>query len=201
MVRLFDRPVADYTAVERARLLGVLPQILEIPFSFTCEEVVSMGRFPHIGRFEGLSREDRARVAEAMEQVDALSLRDRSVQEISGGERQRVLLAQALAQDPKILLLDEPVAHLDVQHQVRLFELLLEIHGRGMTVLVILHDLNLASLYLDRVLLLRDGRIHADGPPSKAIDSKGIEDVFGISLEVGTHPASDRPIVYYRRRS
>jgi iron complex transport system ATP-binding protein len=198
-VRLLGRDIASLDARELAREVAFLPQLLHVPFSFTAEEMVEMGRFPHTGRFAGLGDADREVVEEAMGLVDVIHLRGRLVTELSGGERQRVFLAQALAQQPKLLLLDEPATHLDVQHQVELFELLGAVNRRGVTVFAILHDLNLAAQYLDRLAYLKSGEIVAQGPPGELVQSALIERTFGIPLEVVPAEGERRPAVRYAR--
>ncbi len=198
-LRILGRDAADFGTAELARTMAFMPQSLETPFSFTAWQTVCMGRYPHAGRFSALTHADLSAAEEAMALVDVIHLKDRGVNSLSGGERQRVLLAQALAQEPSILLLDEPATHLDVQHQVELFELLGRINGKGITVFAILHDLNLASQYLGRIVLLKAGSILADGPPRDVVNPDLIEKAFGIRLEVLDDPSTGKPGVLYRR--
>ncbi len=198
-VRVMGRDVSSFGASELGRIMAVLPQFTDEPFGFSAFEAACMGRYPHSGRFSALSARDIEAVEEAMALVDVIHLRGRLMNTLSGGERRRVLLAQALAQEPKILLLDEPSAHLDVQHQVELFELLCKVNERGITVLAILHDLNLAAQYLRRILFLKQGAIIADGPPAEVVNGRLIESAFGIRLDVLVREGTDKPSVLYSR--
>ncbi|MBI3723148.1 ABC transporter ATP-binding protein, partial [bacterium] len=145
---------------DSSRVIAVGPQDAVIDFDFTCEEIVLMGRAPHLGRFESESEADRAVVREVMERTATWNLRDRSILEMSGGERQRVILARAFAQTPKVLLLDEPTAHLDVAFQVQILRMVKALRDEKKTaVLATIHDLNLAATCADRIVLLSRGRL------------------------------------------
>lgn len=178
-----------------AREIAVLPQILEISFSFSVEEFIRMGRFPHRGRLEGFRKEDEIAVEKAMEMTGILNLKSKSVNQLSGGERQRVLLAQALAQEPQLILLDEPTAHLDIKHQVEILDLLCELNKKGLTIVATLHDLNLAAEYCKRLIMLNEGVIAADGTNEKIIDYKLIEEVYKTVVVVKENPTSGKPYV------
>ena len=184
-VRLWGRPVTAYGRREIARRLAVLPQSLELPAGFRVAEVVALGRAPHARRVWGSSAKDRIAVDRALLDAGAAELAERPVEELSGGERQRVLVALALAQEPEILLLDEPTAHLDVAHSVALLRSVARLqHLRGVTVVVVLHDLGLAAAWAPRVILLDEGRISADGPPDRALQPGLVRDAYGIAVEV-----------------
>lgn len=178
------RPIGAYTRAELARIVAVVPQetAIELPFSVT--EVVLMGRAPHLGRFAFENPRDLAIARSAMARTGVLDLADRSILELSGGERQRVVLARALAQEAPILLLDEPAAFLDIRHEVEIYDLLRNLQSEGTTVVTVLHDLNLAALYCDRVILLDDGRIAAAGPPADVITYANITRVYGTEVYV-----------------
>jgi iron complex transport system ATP-binding protein len=138
--------------------------------------------------------EDRESVADALELVGITELRGRRFDELSGGERQKVILAMALAQQPKLLLLDEPTVHLDITHQVEILELVRRLNAeQGLTVMAAMHDLNLASLYFDRLVLLKEGRVSADGTPAQVLTEQVIEDVFSTSVRVEPHPVTGAP--------
>jgi iron complex transport system ATP-binding protein len=184
-VELWQRPVAEYGRREIARQVAVLPQSLELPAGFRVAEVVALGRAPHARRAWGSSEEDRAAVDRALLDAGAMELADRPVEELSGGERQRVLIALALAQEPRLLLLDEPTAHLDIAHGAALLGSVTRLQDvRGVTVIVVLHDLGLAAAWAPRVILLDEGRIRADGPPERALQPGLVRDAYGIAVEI-----------------
>jgi iron complex transport system ATP-binding protein len=194
-VRLWGRPVRDFGRREIAQRLAVVPQSLELPAGFRVAEVVALGRAPHARRAWGSSAEDRAAVERALLDADAADLADRPVEELSGGERQRVLVALALAQEPELLLLDEPTAHLDVAHGAGLLRTLTRLQElRGVTVVVVLHDLGLAAAWATRVVLLDEGRIRADGVPERALEPRLVRDAYGTAVELA-RTASGRGII------
>ncbi len=184
------------SARHSARIVGVVPQELAPAFEYTVLELVLMGRAPHRSRWSGGGANDWAQARRAMEAANVLHLADRPIGELSGGERQRAVLAQALAQDTPILLLDEPTTHLDVRHLVEILGLV-----RGLarddrrTVLVIFHDLNLASAYCDEIVALSEGRVVSAGAPEQVITRELLRDVFGLEAEVGPAGAAGRPSV------
>lgn len=166
-----------------SREVAFVPQSLKLEFPFTAEQVVLMGRTPHCdGLFEG--PEDHAAVEQAMQITDTLSFRPRDFRSLSGGERQRVVLASALAQSPKALLLDEPTTFLDLQHQISIYRLLAELSRKGILVVTVTHDLNLAASFADRVILLDKGQVVADALPAEVIEPRKIREVFGIETEI-----------------
>jgi iron complex transport system ATP-binding protein len=183
-VELFGRPHGGWSRTELARRVAVLPQTAELPPGFRVGELVEMGRTPHARRLFGSTAEDEAAVERALVDADALDLAHRPVDELSGGERQRVLVAMALAQDPGLLLLDEPTVHLDLAHQVALLGTLRRLrHNRRLTVLAVLHDLNLAAAFAPRVAVLEDGRIAADGHPHEVLTADLVRRVFGVAVD------------------
>ena len=183
------------TAREAARLLAVVPQELAPAFAFTAEEVVLMGRSPYLRPWGGGRAEDWAAARRAMRAADVERLASRPVQELSGGDRQRVVLAQALAQEAPVLLLDEPTTHLDVRHVLDMLALIRGLaRTRGTAVLGILHDLSLAAALCDRMVALSDGRVVAEGPPEDVVTPDLLWDVYGVEAEV-TRTASGRPAV------
>jgi iron complex transport system ATP-binding protein len=198
-VLLAGVPLLDLSPGEAARRMALTPQVMDVPFSFTVEQFIQMGRLPHLGRFSGPGPRDREKVHRAMALVDLLHFGDRPLNTLSGGERQRAVVAQALAQEPEILLLDEPAAYLDVNHQVEVFELLRRVRAQGPAVVVVLHDLNLAAEYCERIVLLQGGSIAADGAPSEVITPDLLAEAFGVRLDISEDPVSKRPIVRYRR--
>lgn len=193
-------PRSSYSRRELARTIATVPQELHVAFDFTVGELVMMGRGPHVNWLRGDTADDRDAAWAAMEMVNVAGMASRSYRQISGGERQRTVLAMALAQAPKILLLDEPTNNLDMAYQSAFFELLLRLRDeQGLSILAVVHDVNLAALYCDRVLMLREGAIVADGPPGDSITPAALMDCFGIDVEVFEHPSAGRPQVALRR--
>lgn len=183
-ILLRGRPISAYTPNERAREVAVVPQETSIEFPFTVTETVLMGRAPHLGGFAFEGDRDLDAATAAMRRTGVLHLADRSLHELSGGERQRVILARALAQDAAILLLDEPAAFLDIRHEVEIYDLLHDLKNEGKTVVSVLHDLNLAALYCDRVALVKNGRLVAIGPPAEVITYQRLTDVYEVDVYV-----------------
>jgi iron complex transport system ATP-binding protein len=184
VVRFGGRPLANWRRLDLARRVAVLPQQLDLPVGFRVAELVGMGRAPHARRlFASTEADDRA-VARALADAGALDLADRFAEELSGGERQRLLVAMALAQEPDLLLLDEPTLHLDLAHQVALLAAIRRLRDqRGLTVLAVLHDLNLAAAFAPRVAVLDEGRVVADGPPAEVLTPDLVRRVFGVAVD------------------
>jgi len=183
-VSLFGRDIATWNRMELARRVAVLPQSLVLPDGFRVAEIVEMGRAPHATRWFGSSDADAAAVERALADADALDLAERHADELSGGERQRVLVAMALAQEPELLLLDEPTLHLDIAHQAALLASVAHLRARrGLTVIAVLHDLNLAAAHAPRLAVLGGGRIVADGPPESVMRPDLIRDLFGVAVD------------------
>jgi iron complex transport system ATP-binding protein len=187
-VRFAGRAVHEWGRRELARRVGVLPQQEEVVFPLTVRELVAMGRYPHLGAWQREGASDRDAVEAAMARCDVLHLAERAVGTLSGGERQRARLARALAQQPGALVLDEPTAALDVKHEMGIFELLPALGRQGATVLVVTHHLNLAARYADRLVLLHEGRVAADGPPASVLTREIVERVYGWPVAVTPHP-------------
>jgi len=183
-VSLLGRPLEAYTRRELARVLAVVPQDATIAFPFRVGEVVLMGRAPHLGTLGFETRADLERARDAMRRAGIESLADRCVLELSGGERQLVLLARAIAQDPRILLLDEPTAHLDLRHRVRVAALVRELVREGRSALVVSHDLGLAARSGDRIALLRGGELHQVGPPREVLTPANMRAIFDVETEI-----------------
>ena len=183
---------------ELSRSVAVVPQDTITTFPFKVMDMVLMGRIPYIENRLGLESKEDIRIAyESLKSVDAMDLEDRYVDELSGGERQRVIIAKALAQKPKILFLDEPTTHLDIAHQVEIFSLLKKLNAEtGLTIVTILHDLNLASEYCDKLILLSEGRIKKQGAPSHVLDYETIEEAYKTCVIVKENPLTSRPHVF-----
>jgi iron complex transport system ATP-binding protein len=181
---------------ELARLVGVVPQIPLLPSTFSAFEIVLMGRNPHLGLFQSEGPRDWDLAQQAMEQTATQSLADRRVNELSGGEIQCLLIARALVQETKAILLDEPTANLDIGRQVEILDLMKDLcRSNNLTVLAALHDLNLAAQYCDRLVLIHDGHIQAEGKPSEVITGANIKQVYGAQNCVYAHPVNGLPIV------
>lgn len=187
---------ASLSTLQRARYIATVPQAVSMPPAYTVWETVLFGRTPYLGFLGQLSGKDEEIARQSLARVSALPLADRRVGELSGGEQQRVLLARALCQSTPILLLDEPTAHLDLQYQVSLLELVHELaHKDQLAVLVALHDLNLAAHYADRVALMVAGSIKAIGKPQEVLQPQLIEDAYCLPVQVIKHPFLDIPLV------
>jgi iron complex transport system ATP-binding protein len=201
-IRLDDRDLDSLGHRELARRVAVVPQDISIGFDYTVRDVVMMGRHPYIGRFASETARDVEICDHAMLLANIAHLAGMSVHEISGGERQRVLIARALAQEPKILLLDEATSNLDVSHQVEILNIIRELAGE-ITVVSVFHDLNLAAYYCDRLLLLKDRKVYALGTPGEVLTREKIREVFGMEMLVRPHPLTGRPYVLpvYMHRS
>jgi iron complex transport system ATP-binding protein len=181
---------------EVARVLGMLPQSPVAPEGLTVADLVTRGRHPHQAWFRQWSRDDEEVVAEAMAWTGVLDLGDRPVDALSGGQRQRAWIAMALAQGTDLLLLDEPTTHLDLAHAVDILDLVDRLHSdRGRTVVMVLHDLNLAARYADHLVAMRDGRIVAQGPPREILTAELLADVFGLTATVLPDPVSGGVLV------
>ena len=181
---------------ELARKIAMVPQELAIPFAFTAQEIVELGRTPHLGLLRGFRSADRRAVDEAMQLTDTRHLAGRIINELSGGERQRVIIAMALAQEPEILLLDEPTHLLDITRQAEILDLITDLNlRRGLTVVAAIHDLNLAGRYFDRLLILHRGGVLAEGAPDQVLRSDIMEKAYGGPVEIVPSGNGRPPIV------
>lgn len=195
-VMLDGTEVRDRPSKEVARILALLPQSPLAPEGIVVADLVGRGRHPHQKPLAPWSREDYEVVASALEVTDTTDLADRSIDELSGGQRQRVWIAMALAQDTDILLLDEPTTFLDVAHQVEVLDLLTDLNKeRGTTIVMVLHDLNLAARYAHELVAVHNGKIFASGSPTEVVTSELVGEVFGLDSRVITDPVSGSPLV------
>ncbi len=195
-ILLDGKDIHTVPAREFARRVAVVPQDTLVAFDFSVMEIVLMGRSPRLGRFAIEGNRDREIALEALTRTGTAHLKDRQINALSGGERQRVLVARALAQEPDVLLLDEPTSHLDISFQFEIMDLVKSLNReRGMTILAVLHDLNLASQYCDRLVMIGQGRVQADGSPDAVITADNIRRVYGAEVWVRRHPATSRPYV------
>ncbi len=190
------RNINDIPRRELACLVGVVPQLPLLPSTFTAFEIVLMGRNPHLGLFQSEGRRDWEKARQAMEKTGTMALANRYVNELSGGEIQCLLIARVLVQETRAILLDEPTANLDIGRQVDILDLIKRLcTGNNLAVLAAIHDLNLAVQYCDRLLLINDRRIYAEGTPREVITDKNIKDVYGAENCVYTHPVNGLPTV------
>jgi iron complex transport system ATP-binding protein len=181
---------------EVARWVAVAPQRVELGFDMGVREFVSLGRLPYLRRFGGETRRDVERVEEAMAATEVLELQGRRMEELSGGERQRAILAKALAQEPKVLVLDEPTTHLDIRHQMEVLRLVRRLNReRGVTVLAILHDVNLAAQFCDEIAVVKGGKVLRSGPTGQVMMREVLEEAFGVELMVREDVVGGRPFV------
>ncbi|MFE1379408.1 ABC transporter ATP-binding protein [Streptomyces sp. NPDC058740] len=181
----------------RARRVATVPQESAVEFELTVRELVALGRSPHKRFWEGDTERDRARADEALDRVGILDLADRPYPGLSGGERQRALVARALVQEPALLVLDEPTNHLDIRYQLEVLSLVRDL---GTTNLLALHDLTLAGAYCDRLYVLKEGRVVAEGVPGEVLTPELLSTVYGVEAEVIPHPATGTPLVVYLPR-
>lgn len=195
-ILLDGRDVSGISRRDLACLVGVVPQMPLLPSSFTAFEIVLMGRNPHLGIFQSEGQRDRAIARQAMEKTATSLLADRRINELSGGEIQCLMIARVLVQETRAILLDEPTANLDIGRQVEILDLIKGLcTGNDMTVLAALHDLNLAAQYCDRLFLINEGRLHAEGTPAEVITDENIRQVYGAGNCVYPHPVNGLPAV------
>ncbi|HEV7345585.1 MAG TPA: ABC transporter ATP-binding protein [Devosia sp.] len=195
-VYLDGKSIHQMSTQQVATIMGVLPQAPIAPDAIVVADLVGRGRYPHQGWFRRWTAQDDAAVAEALRATDTSDIADRPVDELSGGQRQRVWIAMALAQQTDILLLDEPTTFLDISHQVEVLDLLTDlVRHAGRTVVVVLHDLNLACRYADHIVAMKAGRLVVEGRPSAVITEAVVADVFGMASRVVIDPVSDTPMI------
>jgi len=195
-ILLDGAPISSIPTKKVATVLGLLPQTPIAPEGIVVADLVGRGRYPHQGLFARWTADDDAAVAEALEATGSLELAERPVDELSGGQRQRVWISMALAQQTDVLLLDEPTTFLDVSHQVDVLDLLTDLNrSRGTTIVIVLHDLNLAARYADHLFAVKEGRIFAAGSPREVVTPETVEAVFGMSSRVIDDPVTGTPLV------
>ena len=195
-VVLDGRDIATLAPKQLARRVGLLAQSSIAPAGITVHELVARGRYPHQSILHQWSAADDEAVSEAMERIHVDVLAARRVSSLSGGQRQRVWVSMALAQRTDVLLLDEPTTFLDLAHQVEILDLLTDLNrGRGATIVMVLHDINLAARYADHMIAMKDGRVAAVGAPGEVVDAALVKEVFGLDADVITDPVSGTPLV------
>ena len=187
-------PIRKMDRADIAKRIGVVAQETQLLFPFSVLETVLMGRSPYLGHLMFESEKDLEIAKKAMEWTETLSFSERPMDELSGGERKRVFIARALAQEPEVILLDEPTANLDIHHQMDFLDLILTLNReRGLTILMASHDMNVASEFCDRLILLQEGRIYQIGTPDEVITKENIEKVYGCEVWVDQNPFSGMP--------
>jgi iron complex transport system ATP-binding protein len=191
---LFDKPLSSYSHKALGKVIAYVPQATQIGFDFTVEEVVQMGRYPHLKRFQSEQAKDQEIIEAAMKATGVWTLRHKQINALSGGEQQRVIIAKALAQEPQILILDEPISHLDLHHQLELMELIRDLSKvKKITVIAIIHDLNLAMDYSDYVMMMAVGRVYYFGDPILALSAHNIKAVYNLDVCMIQNPVSGNP--------
>ena len=199
-VSLLDKPLSNYTLRERARLVSMVNQQI-IPQPLRVYDYVLMGRLPYFKRFQiGYSEEDHARCDHYLERTGTARLADKRLDELSGGEQQMVAIAQALTQEPQLLLLDEPISHLDIGYTTEIMQLLETLHAEGLTILMILHDINVASEYCEELILFGPDGLLAHGTPQTVLTEAHLQAAYHTTVLVQPAPASGRPYIYPQRR-
>jgi len=198
-IELNGRDIDEITRRDLSMFISVVPQTAVLPSAFTAFEIVLMGRNPHLGLFQYESKKDLDIAWQSMASTSTQHLAQRRIGELSGGEIQSVVIARALTQQTEAIFLDEPTANLDVGRQIEILDLIKGLCRRSkIAVIAALHDLNLASHYCDKLVLIKDGQVHAEGPPQKVITNENIYDVYGPGSYVHRHPVSGLPAVLPR---
>lgn len=197
-IKIDDTPLKVMSYKESAQKMAAVGQENELPFDFRVEEIVQMGRYPAKRFFDNETPEDAELVAKALEQLGITHLAQRNFQHLSGGEKQRVLIARALAQNTDLLILDEPTNHLDIHYQLEIFELL---NRLPLTVVSAIHDLNIAAMYCDYLYVMEEGEILTSGTPTEVLTPAALKQVFQVNAEIQLHPVLKRPTITYLPKS
>ncbi len=192
-IEVSEKDLKNLSRKEIAKLISVVPQDFPHDVEFSAFEIVLMGRYPHTSVLKPLDEKDYAVVFNAMKITDTFYLKNRKFSKMSSGERQRVIVAKALAQEAKIMLLDEPTSNLDIHHRINIMRILRNLADNGMVIIASMHNINLASLYSDRIILLKKGKIFAEGKPEEVITERNIEAVYGIKVIVEKHKITKKP--------
>ncbi|MBN1445278.1 MAG: ABC transporter ATP-binding protein [Candidatus Omnitrophica bacterium] len=195
-IMLNGKDIKKIPALQYAKSVSFLPSEIEVAFSYAVGEFVAMGRFPYTGRYGNMSAADRKKVMDVLEKFEIGSYGSRKIQELSDGEKQRVFLAQAIVQEPSVIILDEPTSHLDIGHSFRILDIIKDLNRSGITVISVLHDLNLASEYCTRLLMLKNGEIFSQGSPEEVLTYANIEQVYQTKVLVYKNPRSGKPYVF-----
>lgn len=197
-IEILESPLEQLKSVERAKRMAAVAQDAALHFPFSCREVVRMGRYPHQKRWQAETVYDAEKVEWALEITDSQKLADRLITAISGGEKQRIMMARALAQETPILLLDESTSAMDIHRKLQIFRILEELNQKhGVTILTVLHDINLAALFCRRMIFLKGGRVVADGPPESVLTSETLETVYQNKAIVQEVPGMEKRQVVF----
>ena len=195
-ISLDGKELTETSRQELARIIGVVPQNPSLPETFTVFEVVILGRNPHLGLLSGESARDIAVVWQAMDRTGITHLAKRRIGELSGGEKQRVTIARVLAQEPQVILLDEPTANLDISQQMGIMDLITGMcRDKNIAGLIAIHDLNVAAQYCTRIIMLKDGEMYAEGTPGEVITAENVREVFDAETSIYPHPENNLPMV------
>ncbi len=192
-VFVFGKDVKNLSQKQIAEEIGFVPQETHFALDFSVEQIVAMGRYPYLRPFEPATSIDLDAVEHALDSADLTQLRKRPVNMLSSGERQRVVIARALCQEPKILILDEPTSHLDLNHQIKIMNLLQKLNKQGKSIVIANHDLNLAGLFCQNLVLMHQGTIYAKGAPTDLITKEILREVYGAQVKIIRHPNRDVP--------
>jgi iron complex transport system ATP-binding protein len=185
-------PLQNYTRKNLAKIIGYVPQETEFSFAYPVSEVILMGRYPHMKRFAYYSEKDKLIMKEAMRRLDIERYEDRNFTELSGGEKQRVVIAGALAQEARIIVLDEPTSALDLHHQIAIYRTLKNLQKeKNTTILIVTHDINLAAQFCQRILLMADGKIISDGKPEDVLRFRQLQEIFGVQVYIDINPMNN----------
>lgn len=194
LIKLKGKDISQLRQREVAKIVAVVPQGFNVTFPFTVREIVLMGRSPYLKALQMERDIDNKIVDNAMALTDTLSISDRVIDELSGGERQRVIIARALAQETEAILLDEPTSYLDINHQIEILDLIKRLNReKGITVVIVSHDLNMASEYCDRLVLIKEGKVYRDGSPKEVITEENIQEVYGANIVVTSNILTGTP--------
>lgn len=195
-VVFLGKDIRRYDIKALARYMATLPQSMDVFFPHSVEDFIAMGRYPHLGHSFFKQREmERGFISDVMEAMDILYMEGRRITDLSEGERHRVFLAQCIAQDPVLMLLDEPVSHFDIRYQIKTLETLENLNRDGMTIVIVLHDLNLASEFCTRIVLMSEGEIYKEGSPHDVLTFQNIEEIYKTVVIVKENPISGKPYI------
>ncbi len=197
-IKIKGTSIKKWNRQELAKQIAIIPQDFQLQFDYTVQELVMMGRFPYLGYWQNYSKNDRIVVDDILKQLDLLRLKKEQYSQLSGGERRRVSIARALAQETEILLMDEAFANLDINHQLEIMQLLSKINSeQNKLIILVSHNINLASEYCHRIVMLKKGKVIADGAPRTIINQKMIKDLYEVELTIINNPVSGKPNLIY----